>query len=121
MKHDTDATRVNAFAKRLLCTTMHASPPVTAASLFLVSEVMKTHSELKGCLVDVPVGDNAIAVLDSTKREPSAALIHNGESVASAPLWEASLISQHYHPSVSKFASGEIEYNGDPLRVHGRG
>jgi len=41
-KNDSNSTRVNAFAKRLLCTTMHAAPPVTAASLFLLNEIMKS-------------------------------------------------------------------------------
>lgn len=38
------------------------------------------------------------------------------------PLWEASLLRSHVHPSVSKFAEGlvlrpqhAVEYKGDPL------
>lgn len=116
MKYDSNTTRVISFAKRLLSTTMHTSPPVTAASLFLLSEVMKTQDSLKSCFVDIAQGDSAMAVLDASKREPMAALIHGGESVAYAHLWESCLLQNHYHPSVSKFASGNVEYTGDPLR-----
>jgi ribosome biogenesis protein MAK21 len=124
MKHDTNSTRVVAFAKRLLCTTMHTSPPVTASSLFLVNEIMKYHPVLKSCFVDVAEGREATAVLDLTKREPAAALTANDESNSNdgalilAPLWEASLVTHSFHPSVAKFAStlSEIAYTGDPLR-----
>jgi ribosome biogenesis protein MAK21 len=124
MKLDTNSTRVVAFAKRLLCTTMHTSPPVTASSLFLVNEIMKYHSILKSCFVDVAEGQNATAILDPTKREPAAALTANDESnsnegtVIHAPLWEACLVAHSFHPSVAKFAStlSEISYMGDPLR-----
>ena len=55
-------------------------------------------------------GKAAMAVLDSTKREPEAALVNaNGESVGYAHLWETSLLAHHYHPSVCKFAVGEIQ------------
>jgi ribosome biogenesis protein MAK21 len=118
MKHDDNTSRVNAMAKRLLCTTMHATPPVMAASLFLIGEIAKTREELKSCLVNVAQGESAMAVLDATKRQPEAALVHpNGESVGHAHLWETSLLANHYHPSVCKFASGNVEnYSGDPLR-----
>jgi ribosome biogenesis protein MAK21 len=120
MKNDCNSTRVIAFAKRLLCTTMHTNPPVTAASLFLLNEIMKHHDELKSCFVDIAEGQNAMAVLDPSKREPMAALtVMDGDSqdtVAYAHLWETSLIVHHFHPSVAKFAAGDIEYTGDPLR-----
>jgi len=87
-----------------------------AASLFLLNEIMKSQKQLKSCFEDIAEGDSAMAVLDASKREPMAALIHDGESVAYAHLWETCLISHHYHPSVSKFAAGNIEYTGDPLR-----
>lgn len=124
MKHDTNSIRVVAFAKRLLCTTMHMSPPVTAASLFLLSEIMKHHQGLKSCFLDIIEGRDAAAVLDPTKREPMAALTITGESTSNedtvihAALWEASLVAHHFHPSVAKFASimSDISYTGDPLR-----
>ena len=125
MKHDSNSARVVAFAKRLLCTTMHTNPPVTAASLFLLNEIMKYHPELKSCFTDVTEGRDATAVLDPTKREPTVALVSASSEdqglIAHAPLWETALLSHHFHPSVAKFAStmGEISYSGDPLRDFG--
>jgi ribosome biogenesis protein MAK21 len=124
MKLDPNSTRVVAFAKRLLCTTIHMSPPVTTSSLFLVNEIMKFHPLVKSCFVDVTEGRDATAVLDPAKREPASALRAKVESncnegtVIHAPLWEASLIAHSFHPSVAKFAStlSEISYMGDPLR-----
>jgi hypothetical protein len=54
------------FAKRLLRKTMHTSPPVTAASLFLLinNEIMKYHEELKTSFVDIAEGQDALAILD---------------------------------------------------------
>ena len=52
MKNDTDAIRVVALAKRLLHTAFHSSPSVVAASLFLVSEVMKYPTSARKVLRD---------------------------------------------------------------------
>jgi ribosome biogenesis protein MAK21 len=90
MKYDTDATRVVAFAKQLLCTTLHSNPPMMAASLFLINEVAKYHSNssstnsmsnnrvgtaLQECWNGVVLqGREAKALWDSAKREPRGAL-----------------------------------------------
>jgi ribosome biogenesis protein MAK21 len=123
MKYDTDARRVLAFAKRLLCTVAHSNASVTAASLFLLNELMKTHKQIAGCLGEIAVSDSADFSFDPSKREPRAAVVHFGSNQLRRtdivlPLWEICLISKHFHPSVAKFATslGVIEYSGDPLR-----
>ncbi len=85
MKYDTDPTRVVAFAKQLLCTTLHSSPSMVAASLFLLNEVSKYHTttdnrqSVSSALQDCWDGGvlqarEAQALWDPTKREPRGAL-----------------------------------------------
>jgi ribosome biogenesis protein MAK21 len=140
MKYDNDQTRVVAFAKRILCTTIHCSSSVVAGSLFLLNEITKHHGNLLSCFQDVLEGSDAFRVLDPTKREPRGALVlseyvdapeiaseENEQSIekaiTKAPLWELTLLLKHFHPSVSRFASaiGNIDYSGDPLRDFGVG
>lgn len=125
MKYDTNSARVNVMAKRLLCTTMHCGPQISAASLFLLSEIMKFHPALRACFDEAIEDSDAAAVLDPTKREPMAALVRDlkegptrDNTVQHAALWEASLMAHHCHPSVAKFSNtlGDISYAGDPLR-----
>jgi ribosome biogenesis protein MAK21 len=131
MKNDTNGTRVIAFSKRLACTVLHSSPPIVAASIFLLNEVMKTHGDLLRCLDCIPDSEAQVE-FDHGRREPRSAIFlePNGlsESVTLTspsesttfipPMWEWCLSSHHFHPSVTKFAEsvGAIEYSGDPLR-----
>ena len=126
LKHDDDDRRVNACAKRLLSAALHANAATVAGCVFLLNEVAKSKPSLRACLENVP-GGNAVLLIDDSKREPSAALSSPSEGItqvtadggpATSPMWELSLFSQHYHPSVSMFAStvGDISYAGDPLR-----
>jgi ribosome biogenesis protein MAK21 len=129
MKYDTDVTRVNAFGKRIFCSALHCSPPVLSGSLFLLNEITKGQPELKQCFTDTPGEKDSKLMLDTTKRDPRAALVYDEQSQTAGdqssedspkypPFWELSLASNHFHPSVSKFANtfGEIEYMGDPLK-----
>lgn len=125
VKYDTDENRVNAFCKRLLCSAIHRSPPVISATLFLVNELAKSHPSLKTCFADVPEEGDKNLVLDTSKREPSAALNVKGEtdddskdSIKHPPLWELTMLVNHFHPSAAKFANtmGDISYEGDPLK-----
>jgi ribosome biogenesis protein MAK21 len=123
MKYDTDSRRVLAFTKRLLCTVAHSNASVTAASLFLLNELMKTHKQIAVCLNEIPVSDSGELSFDPSKREPRAAIVPCGNNQLDSsdvvlPLWEICLTSKHFHPSVAKFATslGVIEYSGDPLR-----
>lgn len=115
MKYDDSTQRICAFAKRLMHTVIHQSQSIICGTLFLLSEIVKSHPEI------LTVGsDDAgeVSVFDPTKREPRAAFDGKGASL-SRSLWELSLLVQHFHPSVSKFASnieGDISYAGDPLK-----
>ncbi len=125
MKNDSDGKRVIAFAKRLLYSALHYSSAVVAGSLFLISEVMKHQPALRQS-----ISRNMHCLHDPLKREPRAAFTQmkttsentditiNEQNDDFGSLWEIALTVNHYHPSVSKFASsvGGIVYNGDPLR-----
>lgn len=114
MKYDDCAERICAFGKRLMHTVLHQSPSIICGTLFLLSEIVKCHPEVLA--VGNDVGDAAL--FDLTKREPRAAFDGKRTSL-SKMLWELSLLVQHFHPSVSKFAlhsEGEISYAGDPLK-----
>ena len=136
MKYDTDNNRINAFAKRILCSAIHCGPSVVSGTLFLLNEIAKSHVDLKRCFEDPPDEIDAKLILDPTKREPRAALIDGGEHITShelsedghtynkvrlPPCWELTLTANHFHPSVAKFANtfGEIDYMGDPLKDFG--
>ena len=117
-KNDPDGVRAVACSKRLLHTAVHSSQSVVAASLFLVSEVMKSQPILEGAVHTPSSG-----VFDPSKREPRAAFVAGGDQASSADesqcsLWEITLATNHYHPTVQKFSSslGQIKYSGDPLR-----
>lgn len=114
MKYDDCAERICAFAKRLMHTVLHQSSSIICATLFLLSEIVKSHPEV----LSVNSNDGQAAPFDPSKREPRAAFDGRGASLAKM-LWELSLLVQHFHPSVSKFAShseGDISYAGDPLK-----
>ncbi|KAL7554117.1 hypothetical protein ACHAWF_017518 [Thalassiosira exigua] len=111
MKYDSSMERVSAFSKRFLHTVLHLSSSIICGALFLLSEVQRSHPELKH---DVKAITSEV-LFDPTKREPRAAF--SGKVASNTNLWELSLLTHHFHPSVSKFAvdSGHILYRGDPL------
>ena len=114
MKYDDSAQRICAFAKRLMHTVLHQSQSIICGTLFLLSEIVKSHPEILNGSDDV----GEASVFDPSKREPRAAFDGKGVGL-SKTLWELSLLVQHFHPSVSKFASnaeGDISYAGDPLK-----
>jgi ribosome biogenesis protein MAK21 len=137
MKFDTDSNRVNAFAKRLMCTVLHCNAPPISGSLFLLNEIAKTHDGLRICTQDPPMESDGMVYLDETKRDPRSALgllkpgaSHDDDDVRNEdrpkvyffpPSWELSLLAHHFHPSVSRFAGtiGAIDYAGDPLKDFG--
>jgi len=139
MKYDTDMNRVHVFSKRLLTAVMHAPSPSIAATMYLLQEISKTHEGLRQAWEDIPDPEtDSWLVLDDTKREPKAGLVNikdiennhhqkkdnnhsdlvSYHSQGNPPCWEISLLSHHFHPSVSKFVNdiGEINYKGDPLQ-----
>jgi ribosome biogenesis protein MAK21 len=130
MKFDTDANRVNAFAKRLMCTVLHCNPAPMAGSIFLLNEIAKTHEGLRICMEEPPTEADNLVALDESKRDPRSALVTkmgddttDGRSKRTLypPCWELSLIANHFHPSVAMFAGniGQISYAGDPLKDFG--
>lgn len=116
MKYDTCPERISAFVKRLLHSVLHLPSSILCGSLFLLSEIVRCHPELRHELETA--ASSGAATFDPTKREPRAAFSEN--MVASTKdLWELSLLAYHFHPSVTKFAAGsdgDITYKGDPLK-----
>jgi ribosome biogenesis protein MAK21 len=112
IKYDNCHERISAFVMRLLHSVLHLSSSIICGSLFLLSEIVRYHPELRRELEDgVSAGTTTF---DPTKREPRAA-----QAASTKDLWELSLLAHHYHPSVSKFTAGcdgEISYKGDPLK-----
>jgi ribosome biogenesis protein MAK21 len=141
IKYDNDSCRALAFVKRVLTTSLHCGAPVSAASIFLVHEITKHHSNVTACLAEALEGPDAIRVLDPTKREPRGAFVvksgveggtgkfETDNSTVPSPhdragLWEVALFQHHYHPAVAKFATvvgndDGLNYRGDPLRDFG--
>jgi ribosome biogenesis protein MAK21 len=139
MKFDTDANRIHAFAKRLMCTVLHCKAPPIAGSLFLLNEIAKTHDGLRIGTQDPPTESDSMVFLDENKRDPRSALNlwkpdspitrddndarekHGSRMTLFPPSWELSLIVHHFHPSVARFARtiGDIEFAGDPLKDFG--
>ena len=120
MKIDDDGPRVLSYVKRLLqlcLSTTNAS--FTCGVLFLISEVGKYQEQLKSHLQNLNIvkATSKEDQYDATKRDPSHA------HAETTPLWELSMLKQHYHPSVRSFASSliseeldnKIIYSGDPL------
>jgi ribosome biogenesis protein MAK21 len=133
MKYDTEPARIVAFGKRLLTSVMHCEASVIAGTLFLLSEVGKLQPVLANGLLKSRSGDehteSDTPIWDPVKREPKRAFssmgadktngVHEDKTVdLTGCIWEASTLSQHYHPTVQTFSSniGTISYNGDPLR-----
>ena len=114
MKYDTCTERICSFAKRLMHSVLHESQSIICGTLFLLSEIGKCHPEI---LATGSSSGGGVSPFDPTKREPSAAFDGKAASL-SQTLWELSLLSHHFHPSVSKFATSreEINYAGDPLK-----
>ena len=121
MKRDVIPLRVLAFGKRLLHTVMHAienSCGVKSASIFLLSEVARYQPILKN--FHLTTMDNC--EFNPAKRDPCVAF--GDKEKKCHHLWEIQMISQHFHPSVRKFAQNfmdndrgnVIDYGGDPLR-----
>jgi ribosome biogenesis protein MAK21 len=135
--------RVMAFLKRLGICALQSSAPIAAGLLFLISEVYRARPNLlvmMTCgetLVPHKVhreskpkgkqGDNdndeegeddssnhQLGNFEASKREPAFAV------TGTPALWEASLLRNHFHPSVRSFSSSVLEaphcitFAGDP-------
>jgi ribosome biogenesis protein MAK21 len=133
--------RVMAFLKRLGICALQSSAPIAAGLLFLISEVYRARPNL---LVMMTCGETLVphkvhregkpkgkqgdddeegedessnhqlGNFEASKREPAFAV------TGTPALWEASLLRNHFHPSVRSFSSSVLEaphcitFAGDP-------
>ena len=120
MKYDTSPERISAFIKRLLHSVLHLSSSIICGSLFLLSEIVRCHPELRREVDTVAASSSGTVVtFDPTKREPRAAYSGSSKTASTKDLWELSLLAHHFHPSVTRFVAsseGDIAYQGDPLK-----
>ena len=120
MKYDTSPERISAFIKRLLHSVLHLSSSIVCGSLFLLSEIVRCHPELRREVDTVAASSSGTVVtFDPTKREPRAAYSGSSKKSSTKDLWELSLLAHHFHPSVTRFVAsseGDIAYQGDPLK-----
>lgn len=126
--------RAGAFLKRIFICVAQSYAPVCSGLLLLISEVLKSKAALKEFVFQskssfVNQTDDSskgldseesnvhkLGTFDASKRDPSYALSGPIE------LWESSLLSHHFHPSVQTFINSliskeqnhTIQYNSDP-------
>ena len=115
---DTNNTRVCAFMKRLISVSYCAEPPFIACILVIISQVLRNKNKLWK-IVETPFTKTSEtnAKFDNTKRDPQYT---NADEF---PLFELSILMNHYHPTVQRFSKFIIEnykketinYEGDPL------
>ena len=119
MKYDTSPERISAFIKRLLHSVLHLSSSIICGSLFLLSEIVRCHPELRYVDTVAASSSGTVVTFDPTKREPRAAYSGSSKTASTKDLWELSLLAHHFHPSVTRFVAsseGDIAYQGDPLK-----
>jgi ribosome biogenesis protein MAK21 len=124
--------RVSSFCKRILVCSTHATPPIAAGLIFLVSEVCRLSPNLIQKLIttvepsasppassgSAPPEDSYFLLgnFDASKRNPTYACKDSANS------WEMVLFKSHFNPSVKLFATSFLEptsqhtisYSGDP-------
>lgn len=115
---DTNNTRVCAFIKRLISVSYCAEPPFIACILVIISQVLRNKNKLWK-VIETPFTktNESSAKFDNAKRDPQYT---NADEF---PLFELSILMNHYHPTVQKFTkfiienykSETINYEGDPL------
>jgi len=115
---DTNNTRVCAFMKRLISVSFYAEPPFIACVLVIISQVLRNKNKLWK-IIETPFSktNEISAKFDNTKRDPQYT---NADEF---PLFELSILMNHYHPTVQKFSkfiiqnykNETINYEGDPL------
>lgn len=120
MKYDTSPERISAFIKRLLHSVLHLPSSIVCGSLFLLSEIVRCHPELRREVDTTAASSSGARVtFDPTKREPRAAYSGSRKTASTKDLWELSILAHHFHPSVTRFVAsseGDIAYLGDPLK-----
>jgi ribosome biogenesis protein MAK21 len=119
---------VLSFCKRILICSTHATPPIAAGLIFLVSEVCRLSPTLIEKLITTaepspPTSDSTpddsyflLGNFDASKRNPAYACKDSANG------WELVLFKSHFNPSVKLFATSFLEptsqhtisYSGDP-------
>lgn len=124
MKNDPINHRVLAFTKRLLQICTASTPEFICASLFLISEVAKSKSSIDKAIKSCDTVTKDVTGADDEKEQASAYDPNEADPEKAkanmSALWELRVISNHFHPSVARFAeqvlTGEtIVYAGNPL------
>jgi len=115
---DTNNTRVSSFIKRLISVSYCAEPPFICCVLVIISQVLRNKNKLWK-IIEMPFSKISQLELkfDNTKRDPQYT---NADEF---PIFEISIMMNHYHPTVQKFSRFIIEnykkevinYEGDPL------
>ena len=136
LKRDSAVARKVAIARRLLQVSNLDEPFLACASLYTISEANKNsnieptdahqknseesnnQTESPSCQSD----KNSAASHNSLKTDSYSAGIRNPlySNADRQDLWEFSLLSRNFHPSVNEFVSsllinGEVSYSGDPF------
>ncbi|KAI5462984.1 CBF/Mak21 family-domain-containing protein [Mariannaea sp. PMI_226] len=111
LKSDVDSRRVKAFAKRMLQISGLHQPPFVCGLLYVVAHLRETFPDLS-TLIEEPEEsvfddepENERPVYDGRKRDPE----HSNANRSC--LWEVIPLLEHYHPSVTLFASNMIVPN----------
>jgi hypothetical protein len=115
---DHNLNRIAAFLKRLLDISLISEPTFIACVLLIISQVMRNKHKLWKMLEEGGAKTNNETVhYDFNKRDP----VYTNAS--DFPLAELTILAQHYHPTIQKFANfilnnynkEVIAYEGDPL------
>lgn len=127
-----DMAILSAFVKRLLQTSLTNSPAYACAALMLLGELCKTNPYLRGYLGKkapggkevvttasshkkvTPAGKQEVGAYDTQSRDPQYC------NASQECTWELRRLTQHFHPTVVKFATllllgTEIDHTGHPL------
>lgn len=139
VKADRSVPRAMAFAKRIAINATLAAPPISAAYLYLLSEIIQARPALKDMLMNAEIAapsdsmaerDDASTIAtdtdqhlmgayDAMKRDPRYACLIPSHAPS---LYELALLQHSFHPSVQAFATALLEppshgiaYSGDAL------
>ena len=133
LKRDDNVVRKVAIARRLLQISNLDDPVLACASLYTISEANKqSNSEpapkstakisVSKPPPDTPGSLDSEEAADGTRKEGYDAKGRNPlySNADKEDLWEFSLLSRNFHPTVNQFVStllteGDISYNGDPF------
>ncbi|KAK8943652.1 hypothetical protein KSP40_PGU007690 [Platanthera guangdongensis] len=104
-----DMHRAAAFVKRLATFSLSFGSPEALAALVTIKHLLLRNSKCRGLLENDPGGGSLSGLV--VKYRPDASDPHLSGALASV-LWELSLLSKHYNPSVSSAASSMLSTAG---------